>query len=114
LGDKKSLSNNNQIINEIDGFIVNYGPENCYVGITANVTTRFRQHGLIPADGVNPRDPRIAWLHRDAVTEQNARDIEQFLVNRYRNRIRGNPGGGINPHNVYVYTIVPEVTNENV
>lgn len=107
------MSNNNPNANDIEGFIVQYGPENCYIGITADVTVRFRQHGLIPADSLNPRDTRIAWIHMDAGTEQNARSIEQFFLNRYRNRIRGGTGGGTNPNHVYAYTIVRGITNEN-
>lgn len=107
------MSNNNQITNEIETFITQFGPENCYIGITANIDTRFRQHGLIPADSFNPRDARIAWIHRDAGTEQNARNIEQFFLNRYKNRIHGGTGGGTNPNRVYVYTIVWGITNEN-
>lgn len=107
------MPDNNQIINDIEGFIVQFGPENCYIGITADVTVRFRQHGLIPADSFNPRDSRIGWIHMDAGTEQNARNMEQFFLNRYRNRIRGGTGGGINPNHVYVYTIVSGITNED-
>lgn len=108
------MSNNN-LIDAIEGFIVNHGPTNCYIGITQNVTNRFRQHQLIPANDTNPRDPRIVWFWDDAGSEQNARDIEQLFLDRHHDIIHGGPGGGgTNTRNVYVYRIVPGITNENV
>ena len=105
---------NPQIENDIANFIAQHTPENTYIGITDNVTRRFREHNLLADGTTEPRDRRIAWLHRDAGSEQIARNIENIFLDRFRGRIQGGGGGGQNPHHVYVYTPVAGVTRENV
>ena len=105
---------NSQIENEIANFISVQTPENTYIGITDNITQRFRQHNLLADGSLDPIDARIAWLHRDAGSEQIARNIENFFLDRFRGKIQGGSGGGQNPHHVYVYTPIAGVTRESV
>ncbi len=108
------MSNNNQIIQQIQNFINQHGSENCYIGITENITQRFRQHNLLQDNSLEPRDSRITWFWADVGSENNAREIESSFVTTFRNRIHGDTGGGTNPHNIYVYRIVAGITSENV
>ncbi len=104
------MSNNQIDPNRINNFISTHGAGNCYIGITANITERFVAHGLIDNQG-NTTDSRIRWYWGDAGSELNARTLEnQFLTNFPT--LRGDTGGGVNPHNVYIYLIIPGITTE--
>ncbi len=101
------------IINEFEKFIAKYTPENCYVGVTENAKQRFEQHNLIGTDG-NRKDNRIDWRLCNSGTEEITREIEKFFLDKYKSKIRGGGGGKGSPTRVYVYRIVPGVTNETV
>lgn len=105
------MSDNPINTNRIDEFIQQNGPANCYLGITANIGNRFVAHRLIDSEG-NSLDSRIAWYWGNARTEENARTIEKNYQNRFQ-ELQGHEGGGTNPTNVYVYRVVPGVTNED-
>lgn len=106
------MSNGNNIINELNDFITKWTPENCYIGITDNARNRLNQHNVMDSDG-NKTDARTGWIILDANTEQNARNIESALLQRYANRLNGGTRGGEHPHIVYVYFVVPGITNES-
>jgi len=97
--------------NQIDEFIQKYGESNCYIGITQATKERFIAHKLIDSSG-NKTDPKIAWYWGDAATEEKARDIEESYKKRF-DKLKGNPGGGKNPTKVYIYLIIPGITDEN-
>ena len=101
----------NEIINDFNNFIRQHGASNCYIGITNNVSRRFKEHNLID-DNLKSKDSRIAWLWREAINEHEARNIETFYKNEYQDKISGGVGGGDNPTYVYIYTKVFGITNE--
>lgn len=97
-------------INKITNFISTYGSSNCYIGITVDILDRFISHGLVDSHGTKINS-RVNWYWGDAETEQNARTIEDGFLRNYPN-LKGDTGGGTNPHNVYVYMIIPGITKE--
>lgn len=96
---------------KIDGFIRKYGESNCYIGITASIKERFMAHKLIGSKK-NKTNPKVDWYWGDAETEEKARAIEEDYKNRF-DELKGNPGGGKNPTKVYIYLIIPGVTDED-
>lgn len=69
-----------------------------YVGIATYPRDRlFHDHN------VNERTGERIYL--DAVSEQNARDTEKYLLDNYP--FRGGTGGGSNPRYIYAYKITP-------
>lgn len=108
-----SPTNTEQIRQDFDNFIRKHGVGSCYIGITNNVDRRFKEHNLVD-DNLKSKDSRISWLWYKAISEHEARNIETFYKNEYRDRISGGPGGGDNPTYVYIYTRVSGVTRESI
>jgi len=106
----RDMSSNPIDTNQIDEFIQQHGQANCYIGITAEIGNRFVAHKLVDSQG-NKTDSKIAWYWGNAETEENARAIEENYKNRFR-KLQGKPGGGKNPTNVYIYIIIPGITDE--
>jgi len=96
---------------EIDEFIRKHGESNCYIGITDNTRERFAAHKIADSKG-NKTDPKVAWYWGDAETEKKARGIEEDYKNRF-DELKGKSGGGKNPTKVYIYLIIPGVTDED-
>ena len=101
------------ILNAFEKFILKYGAKNCYVGITDNELRRFREHRVIDENN-EYTSKECDDLYEDAETENNARDIEGILLKKYKNDdIKGGgKGGNGNSKLVYIYKIIPGVTNE--
>lgn len=106
------MSSANNTERELDDFIVKWGPQNCYLGITDDDKIRLNQHNVRDSNG-NKTDERTGWIIRKVNSENDARTIEKNLLQKYANIISGDTGGGQNPNIVYVYYIVSGVTDEN-
>lgn len=107
-----SATSTEQIKQDFNNFIRKYRAGNCYIGITSDIDRRFKEHNLID-DNYHSKDSRIDWLWRKAMSEHEARNIETFYKNEYRDIISGGTGGGNNPTYIYIYITVPEVTSES-
>ncbi len=75
------------------GYSKDYG---WYVGVTSDPENRlFRQHGVNKSDG--------AWIHADASSDNEAREIERHLLSR---GAKGGTGGGdASATYIYAYRI---------
>ncbi|MYA62929.1 MAG: hypothetical protein F4X94_10210 [Dehalococcoidia bacterium] len=89
----------NQITSEIEAHIRKCGGtfRQWYVGITSDARERL-------FSGHKVRENGDAWIHRQAGTHQEARQIEGYFVNQLGTR--GGPGGGSTAsRSVYAYKI---------
>ena len=93
-----------QIVSEIQNYIIgaggNYG--DWYVGISKNAKDR-----LMNGHGVNEKTDK--WIYRIAVSDDEARDVEDFFINKCGTK--GGPGGGDeSAMQVYAYKITSTTT----
>lgn len=102
------------IIRMIEEFIKGHGAENCYIGITDDFKRRFREHKVTGNDD-KFANKECAGRYEEALTEKKASEIEQLFLNKYKSQnIKGGGGGGKgNSKFVYIYKIVPGVTDED-
>lgn len=87
------------IVNNILSYIGQDNYATWYVGIATDPADRlFNQHNV---DRVNGR-----WIYsRIDISEQDARDTEKYLLDKYP--FKGGPKGGMLPRSVYAYKITP-------
>ena len=92
-----ALTSINQIISDIDAYIQKEGNgyNTWYAGITNDPRGRlFTEH--------NVTEKNSWWIYREAYSVEDARQIEDFFINR--RGTDGNPGGGdITSRFVYAY-----------
>lgn len=89
----------NQVATEIQNHINNrnWGIYGWYFGIATDPRDRlFSDHNVEEHGG--------QWVYRQADTEQDARDAEVILLERFP-KGHGGPGGGDHPLYVYAYKI---------
>ena len=87
----------NKIINDILTYVGNQKKSDWYVGIATDIEERLFSNHNVAKNG------SAGWIFRTAVSEQNARDTEKYLLNHYE--FKGGAGGGICPKCVYAYKI---------
>lgn len=84
------------IANDIVNHVGNDRVSAWYVGIATDPETRlFQDHNVDKKYG--------RWIYRQAKSEADARDTEQYLLKHYS--FQGGPGGGDKPRFVYAYKI---------
>ena len=93
------ISTNQQLITAIEQYILNNGGlfRNWYVGIASNPDQRlFNDHNVIQNGG--------AWIYDWAATEQDARQVEKYLLDTHGTK-GGTGGGDHTTRAVYAYRI---------
>ena len=87
--------NNQQIVDDIVSHITKNGGNfpGWYVGIAADPRARlFKDHNVMEVGG--------KWIFAPAQSNQDARNVEEYLINRYKTK--GDVGGG-DDLTVFVY-----------
>lgn len=87
----------NRIVNDILTYIGNQKKSDWYVGIATNAKERLFSNHNVAEKG------SAGWIFRTALSEQNARDTEKYLLDFYG--FKGGIGGGLCPKCVYAYRI---------
>lgn len=96
---------NNSIVNNIKNYANKEGSgySNWYCGIASDPKKRLFNDHNVPTNSW--------WIYQDAMTEQDARDTENYLLHF---GFDGDTGGGDHSTTyVYAYKKIPGVTNEN-
>ena len=90
------MSQNNDFIKSTLKHIGNDDKSTWYVGIATFPKDRlFKDH--------NVNEQKGSWIYSTQMTEQDARDTEEYLLKEYP--FKGGTGGGNNPRYVYAYKI---------